>query len=75
MSNKSANLYQITFRKVRCNSVFIFEELTGSYLFEKMQDLEYLLDVHITLKLVNKAKNEKYLHGKAHISFLFFFCQ
>lgn len=53
-----------------CEMKSEFEELTGSYLFEKMQDLEYLLDGHITLKLVNKEKNEKYLQGKAHISFL-----
>ena len=47
-----------------------FEELTALYLIEQMKNFEYLLDGHITLKLINRSMNERFLQGKAYLEFL-----
>jgi len=46
------------------------EDVTGSDLLAKFQDLDYLTDGHCVLKLINREKSQKYLEGKTFLPFL-----
>lgn len=54
-----------------CNEKEPFEEdVYGDMLLNRMKDWSYLMDDHITLKLVNRKMNSKYLEGKTVLPFL-----
>ena len=53
-----------------CKKKEEIEAMDSNQIFKQMQDWEYLMDGHITFKLINRENSKQYLNGKTFIPFL-----